>query len=90
MKVEYRESFLKDIQRIKDRSLLQRIREAIAAVESAATVQSVPGIKKLKGGSNYFRLRIGDFRIGIVQQGEVLVFVRALNRREIYRYFPQP
>lgn len=89
MKVEYRESFLKDLQRIKDRSLLQRIREAIAAVESAATVQSVPGIKKLKGGSNYF-LRVGDFRIGIVQQGEVLVFLRALNRREIYRYFPQP
>ncbi len=88
MKVEYRESFLKDIQKVKDRSLLPRIREAIMAAESSVTIQSVPGIKKLKGGSNYFRLRVGDYRIGIVREGRTLVFVRCMHRREIYRYFP--
>ena len=67
MKVEFRESFLKDIQKIKDRSLLPRIREAIAVAGAAATIQPIPGIKKLKGRSKYFRLRIGDYRIGIVQ-----------------------
>ena len=88
MKVEFRESFLKDIQKIKDPSLLPRIREAIAVAEAAATIQSIPGIKKLKGGSKYFRLRIGDYRIGILQEGKALIFVRVMHRREIYRYFP--
>jgi len=89
VKVEYRERFLKDIQKVKDRSILPRIREAIAAAESSAPIQSVPGIKRLKGGSRYFRLRIGDYRIGIVQEGTVLVFVRVMHRRKIYRYFPK-
>lgn len=90
MKVEFRECFLKDIQKIKDPSLLPRIREAIATAESAATIQAIPGIKKLKGGSSYFRLRIGDYRLGIVQESKILVFVRVLHRREVYRYFPKP
>ena len=88
MKVEFRESFLKDIQKVKAKSILPRVREAIAAVESSATIQSVPGIRRLKGGGRYFRIRIGDYRIGIVQEGKVLVFVRLMNRKEIYRYFP--
>jgi len=89
VKVEYRESFLKDIQKVKDPSLLPRIREAIAGAESSATIKTIPGNKKLKGGSKYFRLRIGDYRIGIVQESKVVVFVRVLHRREIYRYFPK-
>ena len=88
MKVEFRESFLKDIQKVKAKSILPRVREAIAAVESSATIQSVPDIKRLKGGGRYFRIRIGDYRIGIVQEGKVLVFVRLMHRKEIYRYFP--
>jgi mRNA interferase RelE/StbE len=88
LRVEFRESFLRDIQKLKDRSLLPRIREAIADAEAAATIQSIPGLKRLKGGSNYFRLRIGDYRIGIVQEPKALVFVRVMHRREIYRYFP--
>ena len=88
MKVEFRESFLKDIQKVKAKSILPRVREAIAAVESSATIQSIPGIKRLKGGDRYFRIRVGDYRIGIVQEGKVLVFVRLMNRKEIYRYFP--
>lgn len=46
-------------------------------------------MKKLSGGSgDYYRLRVGDYRIGLEIEGEIIVFVRCLHRRDIYRYFP--
>ena len=35
-----------------------------------------------------YRIRVGDYRLGLVFDGGTMTFVRCLNRREIYRYFP--
>ncbi len=35
------------------------------------------------------RIRIGDYRLGIIFDGETLIFERVLHRKEIYRYFPK-
>ena len=45
-------------------------------------------VKKLKGESDTYRIRIGDYRIGFFVQGETITFARVLHRREFYRYFP--
>jgi mRNA interferase RelE/StbE len=86
--VSFRSSFAKDLNRISDKSLLRRVREAIDAVEHAQSVNDLPNLKKLKSSKNYYRLRIGDYRIGLALEDDVLVFVRFLNRKEVYRYFP--
>lgn len=88
MKVGFRESFSKDLAGIKDKSLLERVRVAIEAVEKAGSLSQINGLKKLKGGGNYYRLRIGDFRVGMVVEGNKIVFVRFINRKDAYRYFP--
>jgi mRNA interferase RelE/StbE len=36
----------------------------------------------------FYRVRIGDYRIGLELAGDELIFVRCLHRKEIYRYFP--
>jgi len=46
-------------------------------------------LKKLtEGRGEYYRLRVGGYRVGLEVEGEAVVFVRYLHRREIYRYFP--
>ena len=45
-------------------------------------------LKKLSGGGDYYRIRVGDYRTGIALEGETVAFVRCLHRKEIYRYFP--
>lgn len=45
-------------------------------------------LQKTKGEKNYFRLRVGDYRIGVALEEDSLVFVRFLNRKDIYKYFP--
>ncbi len=88
MKVEFRKSFEKDLSRIMDRDLLARIKSVIEEVENADSLLDVNNIKKLKADGDYYRIRVGDYRIGFADDGEVVSFVRVLHRKEIYRYFP--
>ncbi len=90
MKTEFKDSFLKDIRSIKDKKLLSRLEQFILAVENVDNLSQIPNLKKLKGQKNkvYYRSRIGDYRVGLIIQQEIVVFVRFLNRKEIYRYFP--
>ncbi len=88
MKVEFKQSFTKDLKGIKDRRLLKRVGETIEAVERARSLSEVQGVRKLRGEEHYYRLKIGDYRLGIVVQGEAVIFVRFLHRRDIYTYFP--
>ncbi len=88
MKVEFKESFAKDLKGVKDKVILKRVQELIEAIEKVDSLVDMPNLKKLKGGGNYFRLRIGDFRVGISLENDTVIFVRFLNRKDIYKYFP--
>jgi len=85
----FRKSFQRDLKSLKkNREMLGRIREKIEDVESADALEDLPSIKKLSGGDDFYRIRVGDYRIGIAVEDGLVVFVRCLHRREIYRYFP--
>ena len=88
MKVEFKESFAKDLKGVKDKDLLKRVKELIEAVEKVDALAGMSNLKKLKGGDNYFRLRVGDYRVGISLENDTVIFVRFLNRKDIYKYFP--
>ena len=79
---------MKDLERVRDRRLRERVREAIEEIERAARLEEVRGVKRLRGGEGYYRIRVGDYRLGLVLEGERVVLVRFLHRREVYRYFP--
>ena len=88
MEVEFLSKFNKDLSKITSRSIKGQIKQVIQDVESANSVRSVPQIKKLKGFKNAYRIRIGDYRIGLFIEGKTAEFARVIHRREIYRLFP--
>ena len=88
MKVEFRRTFEKDLKKINEKSLLVKIKSAITSVEEASSLDDVANLKKLKGDEGYFRIRIGDYRLGLFLDGETILFIRVIHRREFYRYFP--
>jgi len=85
---EFRKTFEKDLRKINDKSLLAKVKSVIMAVEEATSLDDIANLKKLKGYEGYFRIRIGDYRLGIFLDGETILFVRIIHRREFYRYFP--
>lgn len=88
MNVEFRKSFEKDLGKIKEVAVLQRIKAVIEEVETAENLGDVSNVKKLKADGDYYRIRVGEYRIGITISDNVVIFVRALQRKDIYRYFP--
>lgn len=88
MQVTFRSSFLRDLKKIKDQRLLDRIAQAIESVEQAADLQDLSDLKKLSGFHDFYRIRVGDYRLGIALAHGAIEFVRCLPRKEMYRYFP--
>ncbi|HEY4611889.1 MAG TPA: type II toxin-antitoxin system RelE/ParE family toxin [Bacteroidota bacterium] len=88
MKVLLRESFLKDVKHLKESHLRTLIKQTIEQVETVGTMMEIRNLKKLKSKGNYYRIRLSEYRIGLKIDNEVVIFIRCLNRKEIYRYFP--
>ena len=88
MTVEFKGSFLKDLRKIKDAAVRSRVAAVIVAVEAAESLQEIAAGKKLQGGDNYYRIRVGDFRLGLSVEDDGVKIVRFLSRGDIYKHFP--
>ncbi len=88
MNVEFKGSFLKDLKKIKEKQLQSQIRELIDKVETAGNLTELENMKKLSGSDIYYRIRLGDYRVGLKIENETVCFVRFLHRKDIYRYLP--
>ena len=88
MNVEFKASFAKDLRKVRDERLKERVRETIEQVEQAGSLQEITNMKKLKGETGYYRVRVGDHRLGLSVEGDIVTFVRFLHRKDMYRYFP--
>ncbi len=88
MQVVFTKIFEKEIRKITNKNLAGHIEEAIIEVKSATKLYEINHLKKLTGYKNAYRIKIGDYRIGILIIGKTVEFSRFLHRREIYKYFP--
>jgi mRNA interferase RelE/StbE len=89
MRTVFKKSFTRDLRSYsKDKTLLARVEETILQVESSETIVDITNLKKLKAEGSYYRIRIGNFRLGLIINNKTVIFVRLLHRKDIYRYFP--
>lgn len=90
MEIAFKNSFFKEVKKIADQSLKDSISKSIFDAEEANLLSDIKNIKKLAGYSNYYRIRIGNYRIGLkwIQNEGKLYFVTFDHRRNIYKKFP--
>jgi len=88
MNVAFKNSFVKDLRKVQDRALGMRVKAVIESIEQASTLQEIANLKQLKSAMSYYRIRVGDYRIGLRVDGETVTLIRFLHRKEVYRYFP--
>jgi mRNA interferase RelE/StbE len=72
LRVEFRRSFVRDLQKVKDKALKSRAKETISQVEQAQSLEEIGHLRKLQGADRYYRIRLGDYRIGIVVEEDTL------------------
>ena len=87
MKIKFRKSFEKDVSKIRDEDLLRTIQAVIEEVENSDSLQNINNIRKLKSRKDYYRIRIGNYRIGLAYRKNVVTFVRVLLWRIVSKSF---
>ncbi|MCK5232187.1 MAG: type II toxin-antitoxin system RelE/ParE family toxin [Desulfobulbaceae bacterium] len=89
METKYRKIFLKDLKRLKNLPISGHVYKlAFKIIPEADSIMNVSNIKSMKGYTNRYRIRIGNYRIGIEVHNDIVDIMRVLHRKEFYRYFP--
>lgn len=85
----YSSSFIRDLKRLRGQPAFGRIRGlAFETILKVDDLSALTNVKKLQGYGDAYRIRVGDYRIGLTFDGETVTFRRVLHRKDIYRYFP--
>ena len=88
MKTVFLAQFDSDIEKLRLQSVKDDIAVAIEQVEQAQSTADIVNVKKLKGFKTAYRIRIGDYRIGVFIENETVEFARVIHRKDIYKAFP--
>ena len=88
MNLKVQKSFEKDIEKVVQKKLAEQLLLLISNLENCQTLSEIKNVKKMKAKGNYYRIRIGDFRLGMKEEGNTLILLRFMHRKDIYQYFP--
>jgi mRNA interferase RelE/StbE len=87
MTVRFTKSFVKDLDALQP-TYRARVEKTIRQIEAATTLNELRQLKKLQGRLGFFRIRVGDYRLGLATVSGETTLVRCLDRKEFYRHFP--
>ncbi len=88
MIIEVDNSFKKDFKKIKNLELEKRVIDKLNKIEKVNNIYDISNIKLMKWFSDFYRIRIWDYRIGFKLEWDKLILLRIRNRNDIYNIFP--
>ena len=89
MKIIYAKTLAKDLEAVpRNSSVKKRLIRLIEKLKEIEGLDQLSKVKKIEGYDTYYRLRIGDYRLGLKLTGTTLELIRFLHRKDIYRHFP--
>jgi len=88
MQLNFEKSFLKDIKKLNDKQIASKLQIILHKFENIQNLDEIQNIKKLKGFEIYYRLRIGNYRLGFAYENNEITIIRLLHRKDIYKLFP--
>jgi mRNA interferase RelE/StbE len=88
MQLLYAKRFSKDIDAIQnDSEVKKNLLETIERLKHSDSLTELNGVRKMEGYPKYYRIKIGEYRLGIKLNNNVLELIRFLHRKDIYRRF---
>jgi mRNA interferase RelE/StbE len=90
MKVEFDKSFEKSLDKIKNKSIYSDVEKIIIQCENSKSLSEIHNVKKLSGFNTYYRIRMGEYRLGIERiSKDTIRFIIIAHRKDIYKSFPK-
>ena len=70
-------------------SMKPRVMELVFhQLPTKTALTDLPNVKNIQGFQHCYRVRVGDYRIGLEVIGDHLIVKRVLHRKDIYKSFP--
>jgi len=88
LNTQFKESFLKDLRAIKDRDLLAVLTKSFKPSRKLKHRKKFQPSRSSEVNAIISASELGDYRLGLKIEGQLVTLVRILNRKDIYRYFP--
>ncbi len=89
MIVHFDRSFGRCLEKLQDDKIKNRLKRVILKLEKAKSISEIQGVKQLKGHHGFFRIRIGDYRLGLeLLDPDNVLLILILHRKDIYKRFP--
>jgi mRNA interferase RelE/StbE len=80
--------FYKDLDKIDDKKLASKIIQIIEDIENAGTLSDIKNLKKMQGFTICYRIKIGEYIIGLYIENNIVELARLVHRKDIYKLFP--
>ncbi|SFQ48638.1 type II toxin-antitoxin system RelE family toxin [Parafilimonas terrae] len=89
MEVVFTKTFLKDLAKVFPVKRRKEIEHFIfEELQLVSSLEEIDFAEKMKGHKNFYKIRFGDYRMGIYRLENRIELKRVLHRKEIYKYFP--
>ena len=88
MNVERTSAFNRDFRRLRSARTQRQVESVIEELTAASNLTELTNVRRLQAEGRHYRIRVGDYRLGITMAGDMVVLRRFLHRNEIYRHFP--
>lgn len=88
MEVEYTSAFARDLRKERGAQNRNRVERLLEELKAASAITNVRGAVRVTAPGHFYRVRLGDYRLGFALEGDRVVLLRFMHRRDIYRYFP--
>lgn len=88
MRIEYKREFLKQLVKLPRGVRVQIEKFVFDDLPKLEFISASRNLERLQGYSNCYKARFGNYRIGLIIEGDNINLCTVRHRREIYRYFP--
>jgi mRNA interferase RelE/StbE len=89
LQILFTKTFLKDLARVfptKRRAQIEKF--VFEELQTYHSLEEIGTAEKMTGYKDFYKIRFGDYRIGLLKSGKAIELRRVLNRKEIYKFFP--
>ena len=89
MELVYTKRFNKDLDAIQhNKEIRKGLLELIETLKQASSLAELREVRKIKGYADYYRIKLGEYRLGMKLTKSSIELIRFLHRKEIHRRFP--
>jgi mRNA interferase RelE/StbE len=89
MELLYGKRFSKDLDAIRNESKIKAyLLKLIKNIREAGSLADLKDVRRIEGYQGYFRIKVGDYRLGMKLTQNRIELIRFLHRKDIYRRFP--